>query len=316
MLNNFIFSINAVLPVFIIILLGFGLKVKGVLDEAIVKKLNFVSFYYAVPFLLFRDIYNSDLNIAFDPKFVMYAVLTTFACCILVWAIGSVFIKDKPTLGSFVQGCFRGNYAIIGLPLVASVLGDLGTGKSAIITTFIVPIYNVLAVTVLTLNSGKANDGSIKRALVNIAKNPLILGIVCGLPFTIFNIRLPQFIMGSIDYMAGLATPLALIGIGASISIGEVKETMKLTSVVTVVKLVIVPILFISLAILLGIRSAEELVILYVMYASPTAINSYIMASTMGANDKLAANIVIMTTFVSAFTFTFGVFLFKTLGLV
>lgn len=316
MLDNFIFSVNCVLPIFIIILLGYGLKSIKVVDGDMVPRLNNLSFKYAVPFLLFRDIYKSDLHQVFNPQFVLYAVLSTIACYLIVWALASLFIKDKPTLGSFVQGCYRGNYAIIGLPLVASVMGEGFTGKASMITTFVIPVYNVLAVIVLTLNSKNSGGATVKDAIKNIAKNPLIIGIVCGLPFAITGIRLPEFIMKSVDYMAVLATPLALIGIGASINIVDIKSTLKLTTIVTVIKLIIVPVLLISLAVMLGIRNGEEIIILYVMYASPTAINSYIMASMMGANDKLAANIVIMTTLASAFTFTIGIFLFKGLGII
>lgn len=315
MFNNLVFSLNCVLPIFIIIAFGFLLKQKDYLDEHTVKKINTLSFNFAIPFLLFRDIASADLGSIIDFRLLSYALISTLVIFILLWIGAKIFIKNEPSIGSFVQGCFRGNYAIIGLSLAASILGPDKTSKAALITTFVIPLYNLLAVIVLTFTSGNKNGNNVKEAVKNICKNPLIIGIAIGLPFSIFNIALPKSIMNCVNYMAQLATPLALLAIGGSINFEGIKASFKLAMSAAFIKLIIVPIISLSIAILIGIKAAEDLVILYLMYASPTAINSFIMASKMGADEDLAANIVLLTTVFSVITFTFGIYIFKAVGI-
>lgn len=315
MLNDFIFSINCVLPVFIIILFGYFLKKQNFLDKETINKLNSLSFNFAIPFLLFRDIYNSTINNIIDLKFLSYALISTIVIYILVWIGAKIFIKDNPLVGAFVQGCFRGNYAIIGLSLISNILGAEKISKAALITTFVIPLYNILAVIVLTFTSKNKDKNNIKSAFMNILKNPLIIGIVCGLPFSIFGIELPTFAYNSVNYMAQLATPLALLAIGGSITFSSMKTNLKLSLSATFIKLILVPIISIWIATLVGITNPDDLLILYVLYASPTAINSFIMASKMGADEDLAANIVLLTTICSVITFTLGVYIFKLTGM-
>lgn len=316
MLQDFIFSVNSVFPIFIVIGLGYFMRVKGFNDEKTIKKMNGIVFNFAVPLLLFRDIYNSDFSVSVDLKLICYAVLTTLLCFGVLWFFADKLIKDKKAVGAFVQGCYRGNYAIIGMSLVSSIIGSNMSGKSALITTFVIPLYNVLAVIVLTCTAENLEGGGqIKKAILNICKNPLILGILAGVPFSLLNIKLPRAIISSINYMAQLATPLALIAIGGSINLKALKESFKLSMTATIIKLVIIPSLFLTLAYLIGLKSGEQMIILYVLYASPTAVNSYIMAANMGSDEKLASNIILMTTIFSVFTFTIGVYIFKCIGI-
>lgn len=316
MLEDFIFSVNSVFPIFIVIALGYFMRVKGFNDEKTIKKMNSIVFNFAVPLLLFRDIYNSDFSVAMDLKLICYALLTTVFCFAVLWFFADKLIKDKKSVGAFVQGCYRGNYAIIGMSLVSSIIGNSMSGKSALITTFVIPLYNVLAVIVLTCTAESLEgSGQIKKAVLNICKNPLILGILAGIPFSLLNIELPRAIIGSINYMAQLATPLALIAIGGSINLKALKESFKLSMTATIIKLVVIPSLFLTIAYLIGLNSGEQMIILYVLYASPTAVNSYIMAANMGSDEKLASNIILMTTIFSVFTFTIGVYIFKCIGI-
>lgn len=316
MLQDFLFSVNSVFPIFIVIALGYFMRVKGFNDENTIKKMNSIVFNFAVPLLLFRDIYKSDFSAAVDVKLIVYALSTTLICFGVLWFVADKMIKDKRSVGAFVQGCYRGNYAIIGMSLVSSIIGNGGSGKSAVITTFVIPLYNILAVIVLTCTAESVGGGShIKKAVVNICKNPLILGILAGIPFSLLHIKLPTAIESSIGYMAQLATPLALIAIGGSINMKAMKASFKLSLIATVIKLVIVPALFLSIAYFIGLKSGEQMIILYVLYASPTAVSSYIMAANMGSDDKLASNIILMTTIFSVFTFTVGVYIFKCVGI-
>lgn len=316
MFDNFLFSVNSVFPIFAVIAVGYFMRAKNFIDEQTIKKMNAIVFNFAVPLMLFKDVYISDFTAALDIKLIVYALVSTIVLYILLWGVSAVFIKDKKTLGAFVQGCYRGNYAIIGIGVVTMVLGGGAVSKAAVATTFVIPLYNVLAVIVLTVNSQqKSGVSGIKKAVKNICKNPLILGILAAIPFSVFHIRLPGCLESTVDYMAQLGTPLALIAIGGSISIKSMKSNFKTAVLASVIKLIITPLCFLTTAYFTSLRSAENMVILYVLYASPTAVNSYIMAANMGSDEKLASNIILTTTIFSVFTFTAGIYIFKCLSI-
>lgn len=315
MIEDLVFSFNAVLPLFLIIALGWVVKILGFWDDAIIKKINKISFNFAMPFLLFRDIIKSDLTQVFDPRLVIYAVLITFILFFLLWIMADRFIKNKPSVGAFVQGCFRGNYAIIGLSVVNSVMGS-SSPKAALIITFVVPIYNILSVVVLSMTSGIQGTKVVKTAVINVLKNPLIIGIIAGIPFSVFHIKLPSALNGGVNYLAQLSTPLALLCIGGSIDFKQMKNNLPLAVLASFIKLIAVPVVFLFIAYFIGIQDGEDLLILFVMLASPAAINSYVMASNMGSDDKLAAGIVLISTIASVVTFTMGIFIFRILGMI
>ena len=205
---------------------------------------------------------------------------------------------------------FRGNIAIISMPLIYNIFGDTGFSKSAVLLSFIMPLYNVLAVIILTLNSAGGEKASLKAIMFNILKNPLILASLCAMPFSYFGLSMPEFATKTIDYLAKTSIPLALFGIGCSFSTTYIKDNLRLSSLATFIKLIIIPVLVSITAYKLGFNG-EDLVILFLVFASPTAINSFIMARAMNNNSNLAANIVFLSTFFSIFTVFIGIFVFK-----
>ncbi len=315
-LQNFIFSVNAVFPIFIIIILGYILKAKGITDEHTIKKMNAIVFNVALPMLLFRDISRSNFNDFFNPKLLAFAVVTTILSFAFIWLGAELFIKEKSSIGAFVQGSFRSNYALIGLALASSIGGSDAVTKGALVTAFVIPLYNIFAVIVLTLRSEESCKIGVKSTLISIVKNPLIIGIALALPFCLFDIKLPLVIETSIDYMARIATPIAMLAIGGTISLEQVKnKKIKLALVASFIKIILLPIVFIPIAIIFGIEG-NGLLVLYIMYGSPTAVSSYVMACNMNGDKELAADIFIITTLLSVFTFTIGIYLFKTFGLI
>ncbi len=308
-LYNFMLSVNAVVPIFVVIFLGYIIRRRKLSDDRSIGHMNAIAFNFALPMLLFRDLYNSDFHQMFDGRFIAYAVFSTILIFLLLWLFAALFIKDKKSVGAFVQGSFRGNYAIVGLPLVANILGDMDTGKGLLVITFIIPIYNVLSVIVLTVTSGNRDNRMIITACKNIIKNPLIIGIAAGLVFSFFQIKLPTVLLTPIGYMGNLATPLALIAIGGSIEPKECRAKAKLAIMATAIKLIVLPLIFLPIGMLVGLNG-EDLVVLFVMYAAPTAISSYIMTVNMEGDAKLSLNILLLTTMFSVFTFTLGAFLF------
>ncbi|WP_034601901.1 AEC family transporter [Clostridiisalibacter paucivorans] len=315
-LDNLLFSINAVMPIFIILILGYFLKEKGLIDQYTIKKMNAVLFNVALPMFLFRDISRSNFTDVFDLRLLIFAVGTTCLSFVLIWVVAEIFIKDKSSIGAFVQGSFRSNYALIGLALAYNVGGSEAVTKGALLMAFVIPCYNVLSVIVLTFRSKGNSDVGIKTALISIIKNPLIISIVLSLPFCLLQIGIPSIVNKSIDYMAGMATPLAMLAIGGTIYLDEIKNRrIRLAVVGSAIKLIVQPIIYIPIALFLGIRG-NGLLVLYIMYGSPTAVSSYVMASNMNGDVELASDIFIITTLFSVITFTIGIYTFKVLGFI
>ena len=315
MFSDFIFSINCVLPLFILLLTGFFLRQIGVLDQNATLKINALIFNAALPAMLFRDISAGDFMTFFDVGFILFCVVTTFLIFFIIFIVGAVCFKDKKQAGAFIQGCFRGNYVIIGLPVIYNILGR-PSGLAVLNAAFTVPLYNVLSIAALSYGGAK-NGGAIKGAVINIVKNPIIIGIVLGIFASVFGItdKTPVFLKNSIAYLASLTTPLALLAIGAALTLKNIKAAFAPAMFACAIKLVISPLIFVFAAYLWGF-SGEALIILYVMYGTPAAVSTYIMADIMGCDADLAANIVMATTALSIFTFTAFIFAFKVMDII
>ncbi len=321
-MEAFLFSANCVLPLFLIIGIGWWLKKAGMITPAIVDGLNTITFNVALPLLLFRDIARSDLYDLFAPSFIIYALISTLLFFILSWIFAECFVKNKGSVGAFVQGCFRGNYAIVGLFLINNVLGY--PAKGSLIVAFAVPLYNILAIIILSVRSKNPQPIRLGKTLKDIAKNPLIIGILCGLPFALFKIPLfsageTRFIATAVDYMAISANPMALLAIGAAINFDKLRSGLKSVLTVAAIKLVIGPFIFTAIA--YGLRGwlgfgGADLLVLLVMYAVPTAVASYVMASKMNNDAGLAADIVLVTSLLSLFTLTGWIYVFKVMGII
>ncbi|MDR2814916.1 MAG: AEC family transporter [Prevotellaceae bacterium] len=321
-MSAFLFSANSVFPVFLLIGVGWLLRKQGMLPQNVVGAINSIAFNVAFPALLFREMAQATITQVFHPLFVIYGVGGTILTFALTWLGATLFIKDKAAIGAFVQGSFRGNYAIMGLMLITNILGH--TGKGVLLTAFAIPAYNILSVALLTFHSRRPQSGSTRKAAVSIMRNPLIIGILLGLPFSLFHIPLftctgTKLVATTVRYLADLANPLAMLAIGASISSRTMLKGLPKILAATAIKLVVSPLIFVGAAYLfrdtLGF-SGEDLLALFVLFGVPTAVASYIMASKMDADADLAAGILLLTSLLSVFTITFGIYLFKSSGLI
>lgn len=321
-MSAFLFSANSVFPIFLLIGVGWLLKKRGMLPQSVVGALNTIAFNVAFPAMLFREMAQATIAQAFQPLFVIYGVGGTILTFALTWLGAALFIKNKAAIGAFVQGAFRGNYAIVGLMLIANILGH--TGKGILLTAFVVPVYNILSVALLTFRSRQPQSGSIRKAATGIVRNPLIIGILLGLPFSIFRIPLftcpdAKVVAATVRYLAELANPLAMLAIGASISSRTLLKGLPKMIAATAIKLVVSPLILVGGAFLLRNAlgfSGEDLLVLFVLFGVPTAVASYIMASKMDADADLAAGILLLSSLLSIFTITLGVYLFKASGLI
>lgn len=314
MLDNFIFSLNSTLPVFLVIVVGKLLNKWGLFSKDFASMTDKFVFKAALPVLLFKDISSMDFRRDFDIKFVLFCALVSLFMFLAVWGLSALFLKDKSTVGSFAQGSARGSAAILGIALATNIYGSSGYAPLMVLAA--VPVFNVMSVIILEFsrNSGKGRV-NVPKILKGIITNPIILGILCGLPFSVFDITLPAFLSGTVDSIAKTATPMALLSIGAAFSFSDAKKKLTPSIVASFIKLFALPLVFLPAAIALVFRDSA-LVSIFIMLGSPTTVTSYVMATNMDNDGVLASNIVMIATLVSALSVTFWVFVMKNFGLI
>lgn len=315
-MENLIFSLNATIPVFLLMVLGYILKLLKVVDEPFVKTLNKFNFQITLPVLLFRDIAESDFYSVWDTSYVLYCFLVTLFCIVVIWVLAAIFFKDKAQMGEFIQASFRSSAAVLGIAFIQNIYGNAGMAPLMIIGT--VPLYNVAAVLILSFTkpgSSGPDKSSITNSIKGILTNPIIIGILLGMIVSISGISFPVIVSKTISNISSLATPLALIGLGAGFEGKKALKQMKPTIFCTITKLLILPLLFLPLATWMGFRD-EKMVAILIMLGSPTTVSCYIMAKNMGHEGTLTSSVVVATTFLSSITITFWLFMLRCLGLI
>lgn len=312
-MDNFIFSVNVTLPIFTIILLGYILRRINFLNEEFVRVINRYVFVIALPVMLFRDIAGSDVREDMNIKFFLFCLFVTILMFGLVWLIAKLVLRDKSMVGAFAQAGARGSAAILGVAFVENICGDIGMTPLMIVAA--VPVFNILSVVILVFH---ANDetkdyGRIKSACINIAKNPIIIGILLGLLASLVHLKLPVIPDRTLHYIAQTATPMALLAVGAGFDTKQAIARLKPAVGATLIKLVGLPAVFLPIAYVMGFESSEMVAIL-IMLASPTTVSCYIMAKNMKNDDILTSNVIVLTTLLSSVTLTAWIFILKTLG--
>ncbi len=312
-MNDFLFSLNSTVPIFFIILIGWFLRQKDMINDGFLSAGNKFVFSVALPALLFRDISGADIRNVFDLKYVLYCMIVTSCMFWGIWLFTELFMKDRSMIGAFVQASFRGSAAILGIAFIENIYGYSTVGPLMIVAS--VPLYNIYSVLVLTMRGSGSQSGSLKNAAMNILKNPIILGIFLGLPFSFLHIDFPDMIDKCINNLAVTATPLGLLLVGAGFEGRKALAKMKPTIAATAIKLFLLPALFLPVAMYLGFHG-EAMIAILIMLGSPTTVSCYIMAKNMGNDDVLTSSIIVLATLLSSISLTFWVFLLRTTGFV
>jgi len=313
-MSNLIFSINAVAPVFLIILLGIFLKKINIMDDDFVSKSSTLVFKLALPSLVFQKVSSINFKESFNLLEMILLVAGTFFALGLAWIFSRLFIKENFQKGSFIQGSFRGNVAVLGLALILNVFGENIMARSAVMVVVLIPLFNILAVLVLTLPMQNGKKTPWTAILFNLLKNPLIIAILLALPFSLLNIEIWPLAITTLSYLSRIALPLALLGIGGSLNFKTIREHLLLSIAAAAIKIVIMPLTVTVSAWYMGVRGVS-LGIIFIVASSPTAISSFVMARAMDNDSHLAANIIMVTTFGSVFTTGAGIFIMKYLGM-
>lgn len=318
-MDSFIYSFNATVPIFLVMILGGLIKKWGIIDDNFVNKANKYVFNVALPFMVFEDIAAGDIRSRFDIRFVLYCMIVTILCFALVWFFTELLMKDDTMKGSFVQGSFRSSAAILGIAFIHNMYDSSGMAPLMIVSA--VPLYNIFSVIVLTFKATAEGEGknagshrdNIKKACINIVKNPIIIGIFLGMFCSLLRLDFPVIIDRTIANVAQTATPIALIVIGAGFEGRKAIKKIKPTVVATFIKLIGQAAVFLPVAIWLGFRN-QELMAILIMLASPATVSGYIMAKNMNNDGVLASSIIVLSTMLSAVTLTGWIFLLRMWG--
>ncbi|MBT4287301.1 MAG: AEC family transporter [Deltaproteobacteria bacterium] len=314
-MQNLLFSLEVVAPVFLIILLGFILKYKKMIDEQFVSLSSAIVFKIALPSLVFSKIANTDFTKAFNPVLISVCVIGTIVSFLLAWLIVIPITSDGRARGSFIQGAYRSNYGVIGLAIILNMHGESALEKAAILLSFIMPLYNVLGVIALTIPARKEKAIKKTRLVFEIFTNPLIMAACSGLVVSFFKIPIHSIILSTCNYLAALTLPLALLGIGGSLSGMSVKSRFIESFFSSILKVAVFPALFTTIIYFWGF-SGEELGIGFVLFATPSAIAGFAMAKAMDNDSELAANTIVISTLMSIVSLSIGIFLLKTFNLI
>lgn len=314
-MENFIYSINVTMPIFLVMVIGYILKQIGMLNDNFVTVANKFNFKVTLPFMLFKDIAGVDIKAVFDIKYVLFCAIVSTICFWVVWGTAKLLVRDKTIRGAFVQSSFRGSAAVMGLAFIQNIYGSSAMGPLMIVSA--VPLYNIFSVIVLTFeandSTGIDKKAKIRQAGINICKNPIILSILAGLIVGLLGIQFPTLVNKTVSNVAQMATPLALITIGAGFEGRKALAKIAPTMAASMIKLVLQPLVFLPVAAWMGF-SGEKMIAILIMLASPTTPSCYIMAKSMNNDEVLTVSVIVTTTLMAAFTLTGWIFLLKTLG--
>ena len=314
-MENFIYSINVTMPIFLVMVIGYILKQIGMLNDNFVTVANKFNFKVTLPFMLFKDIAGVDIQAVFDIKYVLFCAIVSTICFWVVCGTAKFLVRDKTIRGAFVQSSFRGSAAVMGLAFIQNIYGSSAMGPLMIVSA--VPLYNIFSVIVLTFeandSTGIDKKAKIRQAGINICKNPIILSILAGLIVGLLGIQFPTLVNKTVSNVAQMATPLALITIGAGFEGRKALAKIAPTMAASMIKLVLQPLVFLPVAAWMGF-SGEKMIAILIMLAAPTTPSCYIMAKSMNNDEVLTASVIVTTTLMAAFTLTGWIFLLKTLG--
>ncbi|WP_026504945.1 AEC family transporter [Butyrivibrio sp. NC3005] len=314
-MDNLIFSLNATLPIFIIMMMGYFFKKLDIIDEQFAKKMNAFVFKIALPVNLFVQLCEVDFYSVWDTSFVIFCFCSTLGSVITGILISFIFCH-KETRGEFVQASYRSSASLLGMTYIENIYGKATMGPLMMLGC--VPLYNIVAVLILSLmnpNGLNLDKKRLKSSIIGIITNPIIYGILLGFVWALTDFKLPIAIHTSIDYLGRLASPMGLLSMGALLDFDALSKNLKDICGATFMKLILFTAIFLPIAIKLGFRE-EKLIAVLIMLGSAATVAGFVMAKNMGHKGVVSAGTVALSTVLSSFTLTFWIFILKSLSFV
>lgn len=314
-MENLIFSLNATIPVFLLMVLGLALRKIGWIDEPFASRMNKFVFRVPLPVLLFQDLATVDFYEMWDGRFVLFCFAVTFLGIVIAGLL-SLLLKNRRIQGEFIQASYRSSAALLGIAFIQNIYGSAGIAPLMIIGS--VPLYNIMAVTVLSFFSPerkKLDAGTVKKTWMGIVTNPIIIGILIGMLWSLLRLPLPEIAAKTVSSIGATATPLGLMAMGASFDFRKALGQKGPALAASFLKLIGFCAVFLPIAAAMGFRQ-EKLVAILIMLGSATTVSCYVMAKNMGHEGTLTSSAVMLTTLGSAFTVTAWLYILKSLGLI
>lgn len=320
MLDSFLFSLNAIAPIFVLVVLGAILKKINFANDSFFQACDKAVFKICLPCLLFQDIATTDLEEYLDIGYILFNAAAVVVLVILLCAIVPLFVKANDKRGAFIQGVYRSNSAILGCALAEQLFPVSGRTTIAMVLPFIVVLYNAFAVVILSIFAPADKKLSAKELFFRIVKtvvtNPHIIAITLALLWQLTPFTLHTIVNSSLTYLANMSMPLALISLGAGFKFSSLKAgRLGFALGASIGKTVVVPVIVVLAALLLGFRGVE-LGIVFIIFGGPTAVSSYIMAKEMKSDHELAGQILLISTLMSILTLFAGIFILKEMSLI
>ena len=313
-MSDFIFSLNAVAPLFILMVAGCLAKQLRLVSKTFLTEANKFVFKFSLPLMLFRDIQANSFENVLNSRLVYVALAGIFIIIGLCCCIVPLLVKKKGQQGSIIQAIYRSNFIIYGVPLAMSMYGERALASIALLLTVIIPVYNISAVLILSFFSDNRQEKlSLKKLFFDVLKNPLIIGCMAGLLCGLLHVHFPVFIDKPLSELANIAAPLALFTMGGEFKFKSLSSNLWKVLFSTIARLLLVPALAIGIFVYMGFREIE-LCALICLFATPTAVVSFIMAENMGCDSELSAQIVVSTTLFSCVTIFFFVYILRVFG--
>ena len=328
-MSEIMFSANIVLPMAILLGLGYIFRKTGFFTRDFVRLGNKLCFYVLLSCSLFKNLYDSVTD-GFPVGLVVFTVAAIIAEFILSVFFARAISDRRNQIGVIIQGCVRSNFAYVGLPLSTLMFtqSDLiaqTSNKISILSIFVIPLFNILAVTALTMYGESDQQGKmLTRTLGNLRKNPIIISILAGIAVLLIRMVFPQsaffmknnlnFIYKVLGYLAAMSTPFALLLVGAGLDFSHSVTNLRKLAATVAVKNLIFPGVILLVANLTGMFTAVDFAVMISVFASPTAVSSAVMAAELGGDEDLANEIVIYTTMFSIISLLIIIYVLKTVG--
>ncbi len=321
-MENLIFSLNATVPIFALMLLGYFFKKIKLIDDKAASWMNKFVFKVALPVLVFDDLAGQDFEGTWDGKFVLFCFAVTSISIAVIAFISKFIVSDRAKRGEFIQSSYRSSAALLGIAFIHNIYGDASSGMGPLMILGSVPLYNIFAVIVLMLtsNEGEKEAGRDKKVLLvstfrGIITNPIIIGIVVGLVWSLLKIPQPRIFNTLVTDISALATPLGLMSMGATFEYKKALRDLKPALVAAIIKLFVLAAVFLPVAVALGF-AGEQIVAILVMLGSATTVSCYIMAKSMGHEGTLSSSVIMLTTLGCSFSLTFWLFVLRSLQVI
>ncbi len=313
-MENLIFSLNVTVPVFMLMMLGLFLRKINCIDKVFAEKMNKFVFLVPLPVLVFKDLASVDFREVWDGKFVIFCFAVTVISIVIAIAL-SLLLRQKGIRGEFIQASYRSSAALLGIAIIQNIYGTSGAAPLMIIGS--VPVYNIMAVVVLALSGpskAKLDGRTIRKTLIEIVTNPIIIGIVAGIMWSMLRLKMPYILERTTESIAKVATPMGLMAMGAAFDFKKAFAKIGPSLLAAMMKLAGFCALFLPLAVHMGFRG-EKLVAILIMLGSATTVSAFVMAKNMKHEGVLTSSVVMLTTLFSAFTLTGWLYILKMLKL-